>query len=109
MMIFGREPTPEEEAELRERIEKSRMQSQAFDAEMDHWLDELGPRETFLLSALLKSMLDREDGTINEAWVGVVVGRLQSKMRYKYNVNPLTGLPDGVDFFADPDWKGKAD
>lgn len=94
--IFGGEPPSEEQmAEMQAQAEKAEMERTAFRNEVETWVEELGPRETYLLKQFVIACMN------NKKWGNRRIGELNGKMRWKQNVDPDTGHPEGKEFFAD--------
>jgi len=92
--IFGEPPSPEEQERMQREAEEHQMKIEAFTQEVDHWIDELGPRETFILKSILCATVG------DEKWTALKVGELNGKMRYKHNVDIDSGKPEGEEFFS---------
>jgi hypothetical protein len=84
---FGRPPTPEE-------IAKHQMETELFEQEIDGWIDNMSPRESFLLAFCLNA------GMGDDKWTARLIGRIQGKMQYKDHVSPVTGYPEGYDVYG---------
>lgn len=95
MMIFGREPTEEEIEQMQREHEEAHMKQEAFQNEVQQWLDGLSARETFLLKCILIATVKDDLYTARQ------IGEANGRMKYLHKVDPNSGLPEGVDFFAD--------
>lgn len=95
MMIFGREPTEEEMAQMQREHDEARMKNEAFNNEVQQWIESLTGRETFLFKAILIATVN------DDLYTSRQIGEANGRMKYKHNVDPESGLPEGMDFFAD--------
>lgn len=82
--------SPEEFEQIKAKIERQQMESEALAAEVENWIEGLAARETFLLAQLLIALYG------NKAAQSSQIGILHGKLKYLYNYDPRTGEPFGA-------------
>ena len=87
--------SPEEFEQIKAKVERTQMESEALVHEVENWIESLDARETYLMATMLINMYG------NKAMQAINVGRLNGKLRYKHGIDPRTGEPFGAELLKD--------